>query len=56
LRNSLHAKQQSDQRLNIAALVSGSIWALPMASAELSRRVEEVVGYPPLVRTGALSR
>jgi hypothetical protein len=33
---------------DIAHPVSRWIWALPMASAELSRRVGKVVGYPPL--------
>jgi hypothetical protein len=28
--------------------VSGSLYGMPMASADLSRRVQKVVGYPPL--------
>jgi hypothetical protein len=34
----------------------GSIKALPIASAELSRRVEKVVGYPPLSELDDLQR
>ncbi len=33
-----------------------SAWALPMASAELSRRVGKVVGYPPLSEMSADQR
>jgi len=51
-----HAKQQSDQRLNIAAWYPVRSKALPMASAELSRRVEKVVGYPPLSEMGEHQR
>jgi hypothetical protein len=36
--------------------VSRSIYALPMASAELSRRVKRVVGYPPLSEMCDLQR
>jgi hypothetical protein len=33
-----------------------SVYAPPMASAELSRRVEKVVAYPPLCEMGADQR
>ena len=33
-----------------------SVYPPPMASAELSRRVEKVVGYPPLSEMGDLQR
>jgi hypothetical protein len=33
-----------------------SLYPPPMASAELSRRVEKVVGYPPLSELGDLQR
>jgi hypothetical protein len=29
-----------------------SVYLAPMANAELSRRVEKVVGYPPLIEMG----
>ena len=32
------------------------VYSAPMASAELSRRVERVVGYPPLCEMGDLQR
>ena len=41
---------------DIVRAVSRSIYALPMASAERSRRVKRVVGYPPLSELSDLQR
>jgi hypothetical protein len=41
---------------DIARPVSPLAYPAPMASAELSRRVEKVVGYPPLCEMGDLQR
>jgi hypothetical protein len=38
------------------AALSADVLALPMASAELSRRVAKVVGYPPLSELDDLQR
>jgi hypothetical protein len=44
-----HAPDDLHNRLrHPGAQVSRSIYALPIASAALSRRVEKVVAYPPL--------
>jgi len=41
---------------DITCAITCSILALPMASAALSRRVERVVGYPPLSEASADQR
>jgi hypothetical protein len=41
---------------DIARPVSRPVYPPPMASAELSRRVEKVVGYPPLSELSAVQR
>jgi hypothetical protein len=52
----IHAKQQSDPRHNIAAWYPVRPRLRQMASADLSRRVERVVGYPPLSELSELQR
>jgi hypothetical protein len=52
-----YGRLDASQRLAaIRVQTLNSVYAPPMTSAELSRRVEKVVGYPPLSEMGEIQR
>jgi len=56
--NQLHDSERLTERFDRSTSpgMSRRIYAAPMASAELSRRVEKVVAYPPLSEMSDLQR
>jgi hypothetical protein len=53
---SINRRTTSMFSADIARPVSRSVYAAPMASAELSRHVDKIVGYPPPCDMGAAQR